>query len=254
MRLQDRVSIITGAGSGIGRATAGLFANEGAKVIVADIDNEGGSETMRLIKAGGGEAAFVQVDVASSAQVERMVNFTVEKYGEVNILFNCAGITLVSKDYLVTELDEDVWDRIIGVNLKGIFLCCKFGIPELIKCGGGSVINVASVVGSFMTTERAAYSASKGGVVGLTKAMAMQFSNKNIRVNAICPGLIDTPIVSKISTDVKKRPPQFPTVEPVMGRLGKSEEIATMALFLASDESSYATGALFVVDGGMTLR
>ena len=252
-RLAGKVALITGAGSGQGRAAARLFVQEGAKVVVTDVAVEGGEETVRLIKAAGGEASFVAMDVSQSADVERGVRFAVQTYGGLHVLYNNAALWKLGFDNRVTELAEEAWEKIISVNLKGVYLCCKYGIPELIKAGGGSVINTASVaglIGSGQPTHT--YAASKGGVISLTRAMAMAYASQKIRVNVICPGGVDTPMIAPLITDNSIRE-RFATGHP-LGRMGTPEDIAYCALYLAADESSWVTGSVFTIDGGYTAR
>ncbi len=250
MKLDDKVALITGAGSGIGRAAALLFAREGARVVVADSAPQGGRETLDMIKAAGGEAVFTEVDVSKAAQVEGMVKFAIDSCGKINVLYNNAAIGLHG-DILIDELPEETWDRIIDVNLKGHFLCCKYAIPQMIKAGGGSIINTTSTA-ALAASEMGAYAASKGGVLALTKSLAVQYARKMIRANVICPGAIRTPLLSQRRAITQRQ--QFTPTSPLIERVGQPEEVANMALFLASDDSSYITGALFVVDGGMTAR
>ena len=249
MRLKDKVSVITGAGSGIGRAAALRFAQEGSKVIVADIVQEGGEGTVDAIKASGGDAAFVKVDVAKADQVAAMARFAVERYGKVNVLFNNAGISRLNDDGVITELKEEIWDLILATNLKSVFLSCKYVFPELIKAGGGSVVNTASVSG-LVASERPCYSAAKGGMIALTRSLAAQFAYANIRVNAIAPGAVETALVAGQRPKVTRAPMPAPLSE----RVAKPEEIANLVLFLASDEASNVTGATYPIDGGVTAR
>jgi len=252
-RLAGKVALITGAGSGQGRAAARLFAHEGAKVVVVDVAVEGGEETMRLVKAAGGEASFVAMDVSQSADVERGVRLAVQMYGGLQVLYNNAAIWRLGFDNRVTELTEEAWEKIISVNLKGVYLCCKYGIPELIKVGGGSVINTASVaglIGSGQPTHT--YAASKGGVISLTRAMAIAYAPQKVRVNVICPGGVDTPMIAPLITNTGVRE-RFAASHP-LGRMGTPEDIAYCALYLASDESSWVTGSVFTIDGGYTAR
>ena len=252
-RLAGKVALITGAGSGQGRAAARLFAQEGAKVVVADVTVEGGEETVRLVKAAGGGASFVAMDVSQSADVERGVRLAVQMYGGLQVLYNNAAIWRLGFDNRVTELTEEAWEKIISVNLKGVYLCCKYGIPELIKVGGGSVINTASVaglIGSGQPTHT--YAASKGGVISLTRAMAIAYAPQKVRVNVICPGGVDTPMIAPLITNTGVRE-RFAASHP-LGRMGTPEDIAYCALYLASDESSWVTGSVFNIDGGYTAR
>jgi len=253
MRLKDKVAIITGAGSGIGRATAVLFAKEGAKVVVVDIDKKAGEETVRIIRSNGGEAIFVQADVSKATDAERIVKTTIEEYGKVDILFNNAGVWVRGIDTVV-DAPEEEWDRVININLKSVFLCSKYAIPEMIKNGGGVIINMASAQGLVGTAGYATYCASKGGVVLLTKATALDYAPYNIRVNCLCPGAVATPPLYKKGWPNDPKLKQIiKELEPI-GRPAEPEEIAYAALFLASDESSFMTGAALVVDGGWTAR
>jgi NAD(P)-dependent dehydrogenase (short-subunit alcohol dehydrogenase family) len=233
-RLKGKVSIITGAGSGIGRGIATMFGREGSSVVVVDVVPENGNETVNIINDAGGKALFIKTDVTKAAEVEAMVKQTVEKYGKISVLCNNAGIS-AGDTTKITELPEDVWDRIMNINLKGPYLCCKYVIPEM---------------AALTMAPRAAYAASKGGVVSLTKSLALQWGYYNIRVNAICPGPIETPM------QIASRKSGVYTggiVDRLIERMGKPEDIAYAALYLASDEASYVSSDIIVVDGG-TLR
>lgn len=249
MRLKDKVCIITGAGLGMGREACRLFANEGAKIVAVDINEKDGEETVRRIKSAGGDAAFVKADVSRSAEVQNMVKFAVDRYKRINVLYNNAGINMSKVDRLITELPEDVWDRVIAVNLKSTYLCCKYTIPELIKAGGGSIINVGSAA-ALVGIEFPAYSASKGGIVSLTRSIARQYASKNIRVNVICPGQTATGMIEEILKARAEQPPQYPYQPIPMGRFGKPEEVVHLSLYLASDESAWVTGSVYSIDGG----
>jgi NAD(P)-dependent dehydrogenase (short-subunit alcohol dehydrogenase family) len=253
-RLAEKVALITGAGSGQGRAAARLFADEGARVVVSDVNVAGGEETVRLVQAAGGAATFQPGDVSKATEVEALVQTTVRTYGALHVLYNNAAIwDRGGLDNYVTELSEEGWEAIIGVNLKGIYLCCKYGIPALIEAGGGSVINTASAAGLIGSRNRShAYSASKGGVIALTRAMAIAYARHGVRVNAICPGGVDTPMIAPI-LDTSLRQQRFAEAHPI-GRLGTPEDIAYFALYLASDESSWVTGGVFPIDGGVTAQ
>ena len=247
VRLKDKVAIITGAASGIGKATAKLFAEHGAKVVVADIDKDGGSQTVTQIQNGGNAAIFVETDVTIKADTEQMVAQTVETYGKLDILFNNAGIAMRLP---VAELPEEDWHRCLDVNLTGVFLCAKAAIPAMLKNGGGSIINMSSIYGVVGADVRAAYVASKGGVTNLTRGMALDYAENNIRVNCICPGFVETPLVA----GVIKTPEEYQALadKHPMRRLGQPEEIAYGALYLASDESAFVTGIALPIDGGYT--
>lgn len=250
MRLQNKVALITGAGSGIGRATARLFAQEGAQIVVADVNDAAGAETVDLVRSAGGEAAYVRADVSQPAAAEAMISFAEETYGKLNILFNNAGISHAADDDAInTELD--VWDLTFEINVKGVFLGCKYGIPALRRAGGGSIINTASFVALLgAATPQLAYTASKGAVLSMTRELAVIHAREGIRVNALCPGPLNTELLMKYLNTPEKK--QRRLVHIPMGRFGEAKEIAYGALYLASDESSFVTGTEFMVDGGIT--
>jgi len=247
-RLAGKVAIITGAGAGIGRAAAILFAKEGAKVVVVDWIAHDGEETVSMVKEFGGEAIFVKTNVAEAEDVKGMVEIAIDTYGKLDILYNNAGI--VGAWVKTEEYPEDSWEQVIAVNLKGVFLGMKYAIPAMLKCGGGSIISTASQAGDRGQPNIAAYSASKGGVLALSRATAIEYAARNIRVNSINPGIITTPMVMSVMESNPKAKEQFLSVVPQC-RFGKPEEVAQAALFLASEESSHITGHTLVVDGGM---
>jgi NAD(P)-dependent dehydrogenase (short-subunit alcohol dehydrogenase family) len=250
MRLNERVALITGAGSGIGRETAALFAREGARIVVVDVNEAGGKETAELVHAAGGQAIFVRADVSRSAEAEAMVAAAEAQYGRLDILFNNAGISHADDDDAV-HTEESVWDLTMAVNVRGVFLGCKYGIPALRRAGGGKIINTASFVAILgAATPQLAYTSSKGAVLAMTRELAAVHARENIRVNALCPGPLRTELLMKYLNTEERR--QRRLVHIPMGRFGEAREIANAALFLASDESSFVTGATFLVDGGIT--
>jgi NAD(P)-dependent dehydrogenase (short-subunit alcohol dehydrogenase family) len=246
MRLKDKVALITGAGSGIGRQAALLFSREGAAIVAVDVNEKAAQETAGMIQ----NAIAVKADVSKAGDCESMVAAAEKKFGRLNVLFNNAGI-MHSKDDDAASTPEEVWDLTLDINAKGVFLGCKFGIPALRRAGGGSVINTASFVARLgAATPQIAYTASKGAVLAMTRELAVIHARQNIRVNALSPGPLKTELLmSYLNTEAKK---QRRLVHVPMGRFGEAEEIAKAALFLASDESSYMTGTEFLVDGGLT--
>lgn len=250
MRLKNKVAIITGAGSGQGRAAALIFSREGAQIAVSDWKPELGDETVTLVKKAGGDAIFIRTDVSESADVRNLMRTTVSTYGRIDILYNNAGVGFSSPLSMsdVINTPEADWDRVIAINLRSMYLTAKYGIPEMIKSGGGSIINTASIAALIGSEAAHAYTAAKGGMVALSRALAVEFGPKNIRVNCICPGAIDTPMIAPVIDPLKKSGQPFMT-SPIR-RLGMPEDIANCALYLASDESSFVTGATLVVDGG----
>jgi len=247
-RLEGKVAIVTGAASGIGEATAVLFAQEGASVVAADRDESKGEQIVQRIRDSGGEAMFVPTDVSKPEQVQAMIGAAVDSYGRLDVIFNNAGIEGEMNEP-TAECTLDNWHRVIEINLTGVFLGMKYAIPEMLKTGGGSIINTASVAGLVGFAGIPAYCASKGGVIQLTKCAAMEYATENIRVNVICPGVIWTPMVERATGGTAEGEAAFKALEPV-GRFGTAEEIAKMALFLACDDSTFCTGAPFIVDGG----
>ena len=253
MRLQDKVAIITGAGGGMGRVAAQMFAAEGAKVVVAEFDEGAGTETTRLVTDAGGQATFVQADVSREDGARRMVDEAVSAYGRVDVLYNNAGI-MPEADHSVIDTDVDTWDQVMAVNLRGVFLGCKHAIPRMVEQGSGSVINISSFVALLgCSVPQDAYTASKGAVLSLTRSLAVQFGPQGVRSNAICPGPIETPLLMdwllKDEAAKKLRLARNPT-----GRFGKPEEIVNLAIYLASDESRWTNGAAMVVDGGISVN
>jgi NAD(P)-dependent dehydrogenase (short-subunit alcohol dehydrogenase family) len=250
MRLQGKVALITGAASGIGRQAALLFAREGAAVLVADVTDDAGRQTVEMIAAAGGRAEYCRADVSKAADCEAMVAAAEGSFGKLDVLFNNAGIML-GKDDDAMATPESVWDLTLDVNAKGVFLGCKYGIPALLRAGGGSVINTASFVALLgAATPQLAYTASKGAVLAMTRELAVIHARQGIRVNALCPGPLKTELLMAFLDTEAKR--QRRLVHVPMGRFGEAEEIARAALFLASDDSSYVTGTEFMVDGGIT--
>ncbi len=248
MRLKDKVALVTGGASGIGRATAELFAREGARVVVGDFSPDG-RDTVQGIQSAGGQALFVPVDVSDSGQVAKMVETALKAYGRIDILFNGAGILYYGT---VLETDEQAWNRVISINLTGTYLCCRAVLPHMIRQGGGSVINVASTVGAHDACANAvAYVTSKGGVTLFTKAMAIDHAKQGVRVNALVPGATDTPMIRKALTPEALE--ALAASHPI-GRLGRPEELAKAVLFLASDDASFVTGTAMYVDGGQTAK
>ena len=249
--VQGKIALVTGGGSGIGRATALALSREGAKVMIADYVPEGGDRTVRMIKEKGGEASFVHADVSVTKQVEMMVNKTVETYGQIDCAFNNAGIEGKVADTMLCS--EEVFDRTIAINLKGVWLCMKYEIPQMLKQGGGSIVNTASIAGLIGFVGLPAYNASKHGVIGLTRTAALEFATKNIRVNCVCPGVIHTPMVERLMDGSSYGQTELEAGEPI-GRMGKPEEIAEGVVWLSSDASSFVTGHPLVIDGGWVAR
>jgi NAD(P)-dependent dehydrogenase (short-subunit alcohol dehydrogenase family) len=253
MRLHGKVALITGAGMGQGREGALLFAEQGARVVVADVNGDAAADTVRTIERAGGAAVAVAGDVSIERDVERIVGTAVERFGALHVLYNNAGVLWKDRDRSVLETSEDNWDRVQAINLKGPFFVAKHGIPHLIRGGGGSVINVGSVSALCgFTLAQDSYTAAKGALISLTKSIAIQFARQNVRCNIIHPGIIETPMQAPYLKDPAKRK-SFEDGIP-LGRIAHPREIAHVALFLASDESSYVTGAEIAVDGGFTAQ
>ena len=253
MRLQDKVAIITGAGGGMGRVASQLFAKEGAEVVVAEFSEAAGRETVRLVEEAGGTATFVRVDVSKEADAKAMIDHAVATYGRVDVLYNNAGI-MPEADHSVIDTDVAAWDQVMAVNVRGVFLGCKYAIPVMLAQGSGSIINISSFVALMgCSNPQDAYTASKGAVLALTKSLAVQFGPRGVRSNAICPGPVETPLLMdwlvKDEEAKRIRLARNPT-----GRFGKPEEIVYMAMYLASDESRWTNGASLVVDGGITVN
>jgi len=258
MKLKDKVAIITGGASGIGRATSLLFGKEGAKVVVADVNDKGGKETVQLITAAGEEAFFVKTDVSKEKDARRLVEATIEKYGRLDILVNNAGVVLVQP---FEEITQEQFDRVVNINLKGIFLVSKYGVQQMKKQREGVIVNMGSVSAHASQVNHVVYGATKGGIISMTRAMAIEFAPHNIRVNSISPGSVDTPMLrSDLRIEAERTKKDFEELrkererEGVLGRWAKPEEIASCILFLASDDSSYITGADLRVDGGWTAK
>jgi NAD(P)-dependent dehydrogenase (short-subunit alcohol dehydrogenase family) len=252
-RLEGKVALVTGGASGIGRATALTFAREGAKLIIADVDVDGGQQILHLITENGGDATFVQVDVTQATEVEAMISKTVETYGRLDCAFNNAGTegtTMVS----TVDYKEEDWNRVLRINLTGVWLCMKYEIAQMLIQGGGTIVNTASVAGLVGSRGAgSAYAASKHGVVGLTKTAALEYAKQGIRINAVCPGVIRTPMMERMLSRNPELEHRYIDAEPV-GRLGTPEEIAEAVVWLCSDAASFVTGHTMTVDGGMVAQ
>ena len=251
MRLRDKVCVITGAGSGMGRVACQIFAREGAKVAALDVVPDAGEETAASVRAAGGEAAFFPCDVADEASVRTAIGAVVGRHGALDVLYNNAGI-MPAEDHSVIDTPVAVWDRVMAVNVRGIFLCCKYAVPVMQQQGRGSIINVASFVALVgCSVPQDAYTASKGAVIALTKSLAIQFRPQGIRSNAICPGPIETPMMTEwlLKDDEARR---LRLRRQPSGRFGRAEDVVNAALYLASDESDWTNGAVLVIDGGIT--
>jgi NAD(P)-dependent dehydrogenase (short-subunit alcohol dehydrogenase family) len=251
MRLQDKVAIVTGGGAGLGRAVAVRFAREGARVVIADIDERNGAAALQEACRQGGQATFVRADIGNEQDVARLARAALDLHGRVDVLYNNAAILFHDRDARAHELGVEVWDKVMGVNLRGFFLCSRQVILAMLAQGGGSIIHVGSPTGFLgCAPTLTAHSASKGGILGLTRVMAASYARDGIRVNSIIPGTMDTPMNASILADPETRERLREAVP--MGRLGTAEDIAGLAVFLASDESAYCTGGLYACDGGLT--
>ena len=250
MRLANKVAIVTGGGSGIGRETTLLFAKEGASILVADLNEQGGKGVVQEVETAGGKASFIRVDVSNEADVRNMVHAAEATFGKLDVIMNNAGI-FPDADGSVTDTSEETWDLVMNINLKGVFFGCKHAIPAMLRSGGGSIVNIASFVALMgAAVPQIAYTASKGAVLSMTREIAVEFARKNIRANALCPGPVETPLLNAILSDPVKRQRRLVHIPP--GRFARPQEIAQAALFLASEESSFVNGTAFVVDGGIT--
>ena len=250
--LQEKIALVTGAGSGIGRATSLVLAREGATIAVCDIDANSGEETLSTIKDMGGNGMFVHADVSRAADVEAMIGSVVEAYGRVDCAYNNAGIE-GNVTRRLHEYPEDTFDRLMEINVKGVWLCLKYEIPQMLNQGGGVIVNTASVAGLVGSKQLSAYSASKHAVVGLTKSSALEYAGDGIRVNAVCPGIIDTPMMDRLTTGQEDYAAAIPYRQPI-GRLGTPEEIAEAVAWLCSDAASLVTGLAMAIDGALTAQ
>jgi NAD(P)-dependent dehydrogenase (short-subunit alcohol dehydrogenase family) len=250
MRLEGKVSLITGGASGMGMVASKLFATEGAKVVLTDVSDEAGEKVAAEIAANGAEALYVHADVSAEADAEAMVRAAVDRFGRLDVLYNNAGI-MPAADESIVDTSDATWDAVLAVNVKGVAHGCRFGIPAMLEHGGGSIVNVASFVAWMgAATPQIAYTSSKGAVLAMTREIAVEYARRGIRCNALCPGPIETPLLMQLLSDEQKKQRRF--VHIPMGRLGQAEELAKAALFLASDDSSFMTGASLIVDGGIT--
>jgi len=252
-RVEGKVALVTGGASGIGRATALTFAREGAKLVIADMNEDGGQQTVHMITENGGEATFVQVDVTSASAVEALISKTVETYGRLDCAHNNAGVT--QRAYPPTaEFPEEDWHRVLAVNLTGVWLCMKYEIPQMLQQGGGAIVNTTSVAGLVRLAGRAAYVASKHGVVGITRTAALEYAQQGIRVNCVCPGYIRTPMVAYVLQKEGEQLEQQMVAREPIGRLGTPEEVAETVVWLCSDAASFVTGHTMTVDGGFVAQ
>jgi NAD(P)-dependent dehydrogenase (short-subunit alcohol dehydrogenase family) len=246
--LNGKVALVTGGASGIGRATALTFAREGAKLVVADMNVDGGQQTVHMITENGGEATFLQVDVSNATEVQAMISKAVETYGRLDCAHNNAGISSGGQRAFTADYPEERWHQVIAINLTGVWLCMKYEIPQMLQQGGGTIVNTASVAGLVGLPYASAYVASKHGVVGLTRTAALEYAKSGIRVNCVCPGYIETPMTEQGRNDPERMAHMLAS-EPI-GRIGKPEEIAETVVWLCSDAASFVTGHTMTVDGG----
>lgn len=250
MKLANRIAIITGAGSGMGKTAAALFAGEGAKIAAADVNEGAVKDTVAAIVRNGGQAIALRADVSKAPDVQRMVEETVAQLGPPNILYNNAGIE--GDSAFMSNMTEEQFDRVIAINLRGVFLGMKYVLPHMMKARGGSIINTASIAGLVAIKGSTAYAAAKAGVIAMTRVAALEYGRYNIRVNAICPGAIETPMAERVRAGVAPNPAAIKRIS-LLERMAQPDEIARVALFLASDDASFATGAPFIIDGGWTV-
>ncbi len=250
-RLEGKVALVTGGSRGIGKASAAAFAREGAKVVVTDVLVEKGKETVKMIQEMKGEAIFIETDVSQATEVSDLIKKVIETYGRLDCAHNNAGV--LGTSCRMTEYEEEVWERVMNINLKGVWLCMKYEIPQMIKYGGGAIVNTASTFGLVGSPNRTAYVASKHGIVGLTRAAALEFAKDHIRVNAVCPGVIRTPIIDQAIADDPQREKWLLERHPI-GRMGTPADIAEAVVWLCSDASSFVTGLAMPVDGGYTAQ
>ncbi|MFN8488993.1 MAG: glucose 1-dehydrogenase [Caldilineaceae bacterium] len=249
MRLQGKVAIVTGSGVGMGRAVAAGYAREGAKVVIAEINPMHGEDAANTLRQAGGEAIFVKTDVSKAVEVAALAVAAVKQFGGIDVLYSNAAVQLHGKDARAHELSEEIWDRTYNINIRGVWLCAKYVIPEMLQRGGGSIINVASPTGMLgCAPGYTAYSSSKGAVYGLTRVMAADYARDQIRVNALVPGPMETPLTAELFADEQTRQRLIHATP--LGRLGQAEDVVGLAIFLASDEARYCTGGYYMVDGG----
>jgi NAD(P)-dependent dehydrogenase (short-subunit alcohol dehydrogenase family) len=251
-QFESKVALVTGAGSGIGRATALAFAREGARVVVSDAVPESGEQTVRIITTDGGDAKFLQANVTVSEDVQGLVTGALKAYGRLDYAHNNAGISGSTAGVLAADIPEEAFDRVIDVNLRGVWLCLKYEVPAILSSGGGAIVNTASITGVVATEANPAYAASKHGVIGLTKSFALAYAGDGLRVNAVCPGYIDTPMFDRLRADPGRA--QSIIARHPVGRLGTADEVAQAVVWLCSDASSFVTGHALIADGGYTAQ